>query len=58
METRRRTWFDERGLSDGRRSLPFYAGAMHDGRGPRARWPLCLSALHGGGFTIVETYVP
>ena len=58
MEARRRTWFDDRGLNDGRRSLPFYAGAMHYWRVPRARWPLCLRALHGAGFTIVETYVP
>jgi len=58
VEARRRTWFDDRGLNDGRRSLPFYAGAMHYWRVPRARWPLCLRALHGAGFTIVETYVP
>lgn len=58
METRRRTWFDERGLNDGTRTLPFYAGALHYWRVPRARWPLCLRAMHDGGFTIVETYVP
>jgi beta-galactosidase len=58
VEARRRTWFDERGLNDGRRALPFYSGAMHYWRVPRARWPLCLRAMHDCGFTIVETYVP
>lgn len=53
-----RTWFDERGIADGTRTLPFFAGAMHYWRVPRARWPLCLRAMHDQGFTIVETYVP
>jgi len=58
VEARRRTWFDERGLNLGTRSLPFYAGAMHYWRVPPARWTACLRAIHGLGLTIVETYVP
>jgi beta-galactosidase len=52
------TWFDEHGIADGKRTLPIFAGAMHYWRVPRARWPLCLRAMHEQGFTIVETYVP
>ena len=62
METRRRTWFDERGLNislgETGRSLPFYAGAMHYWRVPPAQWAPCLRAIHALGLTIVETYVP
>ena len=54
----KRTWFDEHGIADGTRTLPFFAGAMHYWRVPRGRWPLCLRAMHDQGFTIVETYVP
>jgi len=52
------TWFDERGIADGTRTLPFFAGAMHYWRVPRARWATCLKAMHAQGFTLVETYVP
>ncbi|MDB4954858.1 MAG: glycoside hydrolase family 35 [Myxococcales bacterium] len=58
METRRRTWFDSRGLNVGGRHLPFYAGAMHYWRVPPAQWSACLRAMHSLGLTIVETYVP
>ncbi|HEU4727376.1 MAG TPA: beta-galactosidase [Kofleriaceae bacterium] len=65
METRRRTWFDDRGVVvapgvDGAepRHLPFYAGAMHYWRIDPARWASCLAALHDVGLTLVETYVP
>lgn len=59
METRRRTWFDERGLAlEHGRSLPFYAGAMHYWRVPPAQWVPCLRAMHSLGLTLVETYVP
>ena len=58
METRRRTWFDHRGLNLDGRSLPFYAGAMHYWRVPPAQWAPCLRAMHALGLTIVETYVP
>src|SRR5690242_9242949 len=54
----KRTWFDEHGIADGKRTLPFFSGAMHYWRVPRARWPLCLRAMHEQGFTIVESYVP
>jgi beta-galactosidase len=54
----KQTWFDEHGIADGKRTLPFFAGAMHYWRVPRARWPLCLRAMHDQGFTNVETYVP
>lgn len=66
MTAHRRTWFDERGLviassvtsaSPGRH-LPFYAGAMHYWRVPRAHWAACLRTMHEQGFTIVESYVP
>ncbi|GEM_PF-1323629 len=67
--THRRTWFDERGLviaapsaahaaSVTQRHLPFYAGAMHYWRVPRAQWAACLHTMHAQGFTIVESYVP
>jgi beta-galactosidase len=62
METRRRTWFDARGLvvDDGGagRHLPFYAGAMHYWRVPPAQWAACLRAIHAQGLTIVDTCVP
>ncbi|MGN6110345.1 MAG: beta-galactosidase [Kofleriaceae bacterium] len=62
METRRRTWFDDRGLvlasPGGERALPFYSGAMHYWRVDPARWPAALAQLHALGLTIVETYVP
>jgi beta-galactosidase len=58
VESRRRTWFDERGLVVDGRSLPFYAGAMHYWRVDPARWPGCLRAIHSLGLTLVETYVP
>ncbi len=60
MDPRRRTWFDERGLAraDAEASLPVYAGAMHYWRVPPAQWDAGLRALHGLGFTCVETYVP
>ncbi len=72
MEARRRTWFDERGLSvaaprsaggdvdgDGvERSIPFYAGAMHYWRVDPRRWATGLATLHATGLTIVETPVP
>lgn len=66
MEARRRTWFDERGLTlagevageVGERHLPFYAGAMHYWRVDPKRWPACLRTIHELGLTIVETYVP
>ncbi|MBA2540982.1 MAG: beta-galactosidase, partial [Deltaproteobacteria bacterium] len=54
----RRTEFDARGVAVGGKSLPFYAGAMHYWRVEPARWAACLRAMHGLGFTIVETYVP
>ena len=60
VEARRRTWFDERGLSSSprRRPLPFYAGAMHYWRvHPRGGRRAC-ARLHSLGLTIVETYVP
>nr|HEX4313984.1 beta-galactosidase [Kofleriaceae bacterium] len=53
-----RTAFTATGLRVGDRELPFYAGAMHYWRVPRARWSACLRAMHDTGFTIVETYVP
>ena len=65
METRRRTWFDDRGLviatagpAGGARPLPFYAGAMHYWRVERSTWTACLRAIHAMGLAIVETYVP
>ena len=58
MEAHHRTWFDERGLNIGGRPLPFYAGAMHYWRVPRARWAAQLAAIHALGLTIVETCVP
>lgn len=58
MAPRRRTRFDARGVSDGARTIPFYAGAMHYWRVPRAKWAACLRAIHGLGLTLVETYVP
>ncbi|MGE0546593.1 MAG: beta-galactosidase [Kofleriaceae bacterium] len=62
MESRRRTWFDERGLTiataAGARHLPFYAGSMHYWRVDPARWAACLRAMHELGLTIVETPVP
>ncbi len=58
METRRRTWFDDRGLVVGDRAVPFYAGAMHYWRVPPAQWPVCLRAIRAMGLTLVETYVP
>lgn len=62
MTDHRRTWFDERGLviaaPVGERALPFYAGAMHYWRVPRAHWAACLRTMHAQGFTIVESYVP
>lgn len=60
MDPRRRTWFDERGLAraGAEASLPVYAGAMHYWRVPPAQWDAGLRALHGLGFTCVETYVP
>jgi beta-galactosidase len=58
VEARRRTWFDERGIADATRTLPFFGGAMHYWRVPRARWAACLAAMHDQGFTIVETPVP
>ena len=64
MEARRRTWFDERGLTiagagaGAERHLPFYAGAMHYWRVAPTRWAACLRAVHDLGLTIVETYVP
>ncbi|MEO8705477.1 MAG: alpha-amylase family protein [Kofleriaceae bacterium] len=58
MEARRRTWFDDRGLVVGDRHVPFYSGAMHYWRVEPGRWAACLRAMHGLGFTCVETYVP
>ncbi|MGE5184377.1 MAG: beta-galactosidase [Acidobacteriota bacterium] len=67
METRRRTWFDDRGLvlsglagapAGSGRSLPVYAGAMHYWRVAPARWAACLRQIHALGLTCVETYVP
>lgn len=58
MEAHKRTWFDDRGLVVGGRTIPFYAGAMHYWRVPHAQWASCLRAMHSVGFTIVETYVP
>jgi beta-galactosidase len=59
VETRRRTWFDERGLvTASGRTLPFYAGAMHYWRVEPARWAACLRAMHELGLSCVETYVP
>jgi len=62
VETRRRTWFDDRGLvvatAGGQERLPFYAGAMHYWRVEPARWAACLHAMRELGLTIVETYVP
>ncbi|HET7499888.1 MAG TPA: beta-galactosidase [Kofleriaceae bacterium] len=71
METRRRTWFDDRGLvvapaaegtggadGDGSRPLSFYAGAMHYWRVDPSRWARCLAQIHDLGLTLVETYVP
>lgn len=42
----------------GTRHLPFYAGAMHYWRVPRAQWSACLRTMHAQGLTIVESYVP
>ncbi|MEO8845419.1 MAG: alpha-amylase family protein [Kofleriaceae bacterium] len=50
-------WHPE-GLSVGERRVPFYAGAMHYWRVPRAQWAGCLRQVHALGFTLVETYVP
>src|SRR5579883_3112455 len=50
--------FDTRGIVVGDRTIPFYAGAMHYWRVPRAEWAACLRAVHDLGLTIVETYVP
>jgi len=59
VEARRRTWFDDRGLTlETGRSLPFYAGAMHYWRVSPAQWAPCLRAIHSLGLTLVETYVP
>lgn len=62
MEARRRTWFDDRGLTiagaGGERHLPFFAGAMHYSRVDPRRWTACLRAMHELGLTIVETFVP
>lgn len=60
--TARSRW-DDRGLvvataDGGERALPFYAGAMHYWRVPRARWGACLRAIHAQGLTVVESYVP
>ena len=46
------------GLSVGGKTLPFYAGALHYWRVDPAKWSACLRAMHGMGFTIVESYVP
>jgi beta-galactosidase len=54
----RRTELDARGVVVGGKSLPFYAGAMHYWRVDPLHWKGCLRAMHGLGFTIVETYVP
>jgi beta-galactosidase len=68
VDARRRTWFDERGLSVAARAdvagaapsahVPFYAGAMHYWRVEPARWAACLRAIHSLGLTLVETCVP
>ncbi|HEY4181981.1 MAG TPA: alpha-amylase family protein [Kofleriaceae bacterium] len=65
MEQRRRSWFDERGLviaaaanDGGERRVPWIAGGMHYWRVARADWASALRAVHGQGFTIVETPVP
>ena len=57
MEARVSEWHPE-GLSVGERCVPFYAGAMHYWRVPRAMWSACLREMHGLGFTLVETYIP
>ena len=68
METRSRTWFDDRGLvvvgsAEGALASPgtalrFYGGAMHYWRVDPERWSACLRSIRDLGLTIVETYVP
>ncbi|MFT3695355.1 MAG: beta-galactosidase [Kofleriaceae bacterium] len=50
-------WQAEGLIVDGK-TVPFYAGAMHYWRVPRAQWAACLREMHALGFTCVETYVP
>lgn len=60
METRR-TELVDRGVAVGgssTSSLPVYAGALHYWRVDPSRWTSCLRAMHGMGFTVVESYVP
>jgi len=62
VEARRRTWFDDRGLTiagaGGERRLPFFCGAMHYWRVEPKRWAACLGAMRELGLVLVETYVP
>ena len=46
------------GIAVGDRTTPFYAGAFHYWRVDPSRWTACLRAMHGMGFTVVESYVP
>lgn len=57
MAARHSEWHAEGLIVDGIR-IPFYCGAMHYWRVPRARWAACLAEMHALGFTCVETYVP
>lgn len=57
MAARVSEWHPE-GLTVGDRRVPFYAGAMHYWRVPRANWAACLREMHAIGFTLVETYIP
>lgn len=57
METRRRTWFDERGLTtaDGARAV--YAAGVHYARLAPARWRGVLGRVRDLGFTAVSAPV-
>lgn len=57
MAARVSDWHPQ-GLTVGARRVPFYAGAMHYWRVPRASWAACLRSMHALGFTLVETYIP
>ena len=58
MEERRRTWFDDRGVTDGQRSIPLRSGSIHYWRLDPESWPAALAAMATAGFNAVSTYVP
>ena len=59
MEERRRTWFDDRGLTGaGGGRIAVRAGALHYWRAPADRWPALIAAVKALGCTAIDSPVP